>query len=681
MRFFRQIVMGIAGLVIFAVSAWAQDTAPLVLGDFETQGSATFGYRFVDVKGREQKYLELFDLKKGLRLMDLNLFGRAKEGTSPFADRYSLSLSGLGGEPFSTGQLSVSKDKLYDLRVSVRQSYFYWDRNDSVALPTAMPPPYKGHGLTSNHDWATVRRFGSLNFLLHATEHLRFGFDYERNTRDGTTFTTRDLDYFGSPSLWGSFARAFPYYVEVPVNELSNRVTGSLDYTLRNWNFHYRVGYQTFDQNLPGNNPLPTSINTDLTGTVGGVPNTPLAPNMPVLISYQESRQLKTPISEFSYDGKINSRLSIRGGYIFYRYSGPASRDSTYTGSGPANAAFTTYAPFSILESDRAQLAEPNHVIDQGFSLALTSWWKFHTDYRYQRFTEDATGLFHSVRDVATIANGSVDNQWRVGTHLVNVNMEFIPAKSLIVRAGIRLLKNDVEALTNGVADPLRTREIKTAWPTLSVYYQPSKIFSMRGDFQSITNGASYTRITPHTDVGSRLLFRLKPWSTLSIEDSLIVRNRKFLDTSFQNNIRSNALNVSYSFTEQFSAFAGFSYDSYMATDSVTFIRGVAPLTAAWSDQFLNRVWQGGLSVKVRKHAGVNFSGDFVRTTGLSQISGEPPTFGPLRWPLATGTVWADVPKAGRLSIDVQRSYYSEDIVHADDFQANLLTIRWTKDF
>src|SRR3990172_4454950 len=75
----------------------AQDPPPLVLGDFETQGSVTAGYRFTTVKGRREKFLELFDLKKGFRLMDFSILGRAREGTSPFADSYSLTMSGLGG--------------------------------------------------------------------------------------------------------------------------------------------------------------------------------------------------------------------------------------------------------------------------------------------------------------------------------------------------------------------------------------------------------------------------------------------------------------------------------------------------------------------------------------------------------------------------------------------------------
>src|SRR6266852_5576550 len=136
----------------------AQDDAgekPFVRGGFENQGSATFGYRFTDVKGYEPKFEELFDLKSGPRLLDFSLFGKAQEGQNRFADDYSLTLSGLGGDPYSTAQFTLRKNRLYDLRVNFRQSHYYWNRNDSAALPNGLD------GLTNNHNWATVRKLGS----------------------------------------------------------------------------------------------------------------------------------------------------------------------------------------------------------------------------------------------------------------------------------------------------------------------------------------------------------------------------------------------------------------------------------------------------------------------------------------------------------------------------------------
>jgi len=183
-----------AAALVAPLSLMAQDDSPkpLSLGGFDNRGSVTFGYRFTDIKGYEPKFEELFDLKSGPRLLDFSLFGEAQEGRSRFADDYSLTASGIGGDPYSTVQLTVRKPNLYDLRVNFRQSYYYWNHNDSAALPNGL------YGLTNQHNWATVRKLGSMNLLVHATTNLRFSFEYYRNTRDGVTDTTQSLDYFGS---------------------------------------------------------------------------------------------------------------------------------------------------------------------------------------------------------------------------------------------------------------------------------------------------------------------------------------------------------------------------------------------------------------------------------------------------------------------------------------------------
>src|SRR4051812_29501346 len=194
-------------LIAAPLALLAQDAGkPMLIGGFENQGSVTTGYRFTDIKGYQPKFNELFDLNDGFRVLDFSLFGKAQEGPTRFADNYSLSTSGLGGDPFTTAQFTVRKTHLYDLRVNFRQSHYYWNRNDAEALPNAL------HALTSNHDWATVRKLGSVNLLIHATDKLRFSFEYYRNTRDGVSFTTRSLDYFGSSATWGAFSRANPYY-------------------------------------------------------------------------------------------------------------------------------------------------------------------------------------------------------------------------------------------------------------------------------------------------------------------------------------------------------------------------------------------------------------------------------------------------------------------------------------
>ncbi len=167
----------------------------------------------------------------------------------------------------------------------------------------------------------------------------------------------------------------------------------------------------------------------------------------------------------------------------------------------------------------------------------------------------------------------------------------------------------------------------------------------------------------------------------LTVEDEVSVANNKLLTTNFQNKIRSNAITVSYSLGERFSVFGGFSYDSYLAEGNILYARGTAPIADSLRDQELNRTWSAGIEAKPTKRIGLRLSGNYDRSSGVGAISGEPPAYGPVVWPLVTGTAFYNLPYAGQFAVDLQRTYYVEQIVTVNNFSANLLTIRWTRAF
>jgi hypothetical protein len=685
MRLRNPFLISLVLLLLSGRTLPAQDSTetPLNIGGLNTQGSATVGYRFDDVKGYLPMFQELSDLRKGFRLMDFNIFGEAQKGANPFADSYSLSVTGLGGEPFETGQLAVSKTRLYDFRANWRQSYYYWNQNNNLILPIAAVASGLSKGLTDNHAWGTVRKLGSADFTLHATNNLRFNFNYYRTSDSGPTFTTESLDFFNSPGFWGTFARANPYYLYAPIDDNSNRFTGGIDYTLQSWSFHYNLGYQTFTQYLSLNNVSSPelSINPITSSTKEPLTN----------LSQSDYRRLTSPLSEFSFAGKPLASFEWHGGYIYYRYQGPATLDQSYNGVAPNSAG--ALVPYSVSQTARDTVSEPDHILYQSFTYKPKNWWQIIVDYRYSRFATSTFGNFGSLfsivsnptptspTTVTTPASGTDSFVWRDGLSDFDFSMLFTPTRSLTLRPGIRLLKADVESLEDGVVDPTTSLRTKTAWPELSFGYQPSKMFSVRGDVHSFDNGSSYTAITPHTEVAGHLIFRFQPVAKVSLEDDLNLTNDKLIDASFQNNVHSNTVTLSYTLNDRYAIFGGFTYDSMFAAGNILYVRGTAPLSDFLRDQEADRVIQAGVEAKPSKYFGLRLTGNFDRSTGLGQISGEPPAYGPLTWPLVTGTVYWNFPKAGCLSVDLQRTYYIEQIVPGNNFSANLLTVRWTRNF
>jgi hypothetical protein len=685
MRLGKQFLISLAALLLCGGVLVAQDNAetPLTIGGFNTQGSVTVGYRFDDVKGYRPMFQQLSGLEKGFRLMDFNMFGEAAKGANRFADSYSLSVSGLGGEPFEMGQLSVRKNRLYDFRVNWRQSHYYWNQNDNMVLPIAAVGSGLSTGLTDNHNWGTVRKFGSADLTLHATNNLRFNFNYYHTSDSGPTFTTESLDFFDSPSYWGTFARANPFYLYAPINTDTNRFTGGIDYTYHAWTFHYNLGYQAFTENVSLNNVSSPELSIDPAASSTKEPLTNL--------SQSEYRRLTTPVSEFSFTGKPLSKFEWRGGYIYYRYQGPATFDQSYNGTAPNSSG--AYAPYTVSQTARDTVSEPDNILFQTLTYKPKDWWEIIADYRYSRFSTNSAGNFGSGLSIVTnptssapitsmtSSSGQDSFLWRDGLSDFDFSMLFTPTPSLTLRPGVRLLKADVEAIEDGVVDPAVTLRTKTAWPELSFGYQPSKIFSVRGDVHAFDSGSSYTAITPHTRVAGHLIFRFQPCKKVTLQDDLNFTNDKLIDASFQSKVHSNTVTLSYALNDRFSVFGGYTYDSIFAAGTIVYARGTPPLNDFLRDQEVDRVMQAGVEAKPSKYFGIQLTGNFDRSTGLGQISGEPPAYGPLTWPLVTGTVYVNFPKAGRLSVDLQRTYYIEQIVTANNFQANLLTIRWTRDF
>jgi hypothetical protein len=656
----RKISISVLFLVASASAGVAQQPESQVV-----HGSITAGYRFTDVSGRQEKYKELFDLRSGFRVQDFSLYSN-DERKSPLYDSFFVTASGIGGEPFSGGQFLLKKNQVYDLRVNYQQSYFYWNRNDDQSQPTGL------HGLTTNHDWSTVRKVASVNFAAYVTPKLRFNFEFQQTGRTGDTGVTRTLDYFGAPSTWGGFLRANPYGVASPVDEHSHRTTAGISYSTGDWSFFYRAGYQWFEEN------------THLTNMVSGersinIDDSTTARELLTDASWSGIRKLRTPISEFSYNGKLSPRIRMRGGYIFYRYTGPSSTNGSFDGS--ARTTGTTVAPYSVTFQDRGKSAENSHVIDEGFTFEVTPTFNIHTDYRYFRYNIDNDVQFQSATNGDAPVSGEARRQWLQGMHTLDVALEFAPFRQLQVKPGIRLMKRDVSVLDDGVTEQQATKRSKIASPILTAYYSPSRRLMLRGDIQSSTNGAPYTRISPRKDFNVRWISRYQPTERISIENNLRVRTSEFSTTDFRSTIRSNATHMSYRFNQRLTLLGGFTYDSFLATNSVTFLRGVAPLSATWRDQTVDRVWQAGVEAKPTRRLTLNLNGNYIRTTGVSEISGELPTAGPIRWPLVTGTASYDFARVGRLSLDLQRTYYIEELLKGDNFSANMLTIRWTTEF
>jgi hypothetical protein len=267
--------------------------------------------------------------------------------------------------------------------------------------------------------------------------------------------------------------------------------------------------------------------------------------------------------------------------------------------------------------------------------------------------------------------------------HELELSMMFTPTSNLVIRPGVQLFKSDILMSEDGEADEARSLRTNSVSPMLSAFYRPTKWFSLRGEIRQYNRGSSYTALTPHTNTTGRLVASFRLSDKFTLDNELYMVSQRLLVTDYQGKVQSNSTMLTYTLNPKYSFFGGFTYDNELATGIIAWQRGVPVAGTAYPlrDQALNRIWQAGLAAEPIKYFGIRFTGNFVRTTGLGKEGGINPVYGPMTWPLGTGTVYFNIPKTGRLSFDLQRTYYIQEIITANNFGANMLTVRFTHDF
>jgi hypothetical protein len=668
------LLMGLAWPSLAQEPAAPAEPAP---SGFDVHGSVDVGYRFTDVDGSAATYRQLFDLSDGGRVMGIDVRGDAREGGNAFADDFTFSASGFG-DPFPTMQLTARKTRVYDVRIAWRKSRFF------NAAPLT-PPSIGGvdtRAVTDRHGWETSRQTGNVALKLDATARLHFLFSFDRVARDGALETTRSVDFVGSPSTWGAFARANPYPVVGPLDDTSNRIAGGGSYAGDRWSLHYRAGYQTIDesQTLDVAASPERSINVADAATAGELLSSHGA---------TQSRRLTGPFSEASYVVEPARNLEWRGQYVYSRYEGLVALDGAAQGVARTNNAGTALSPFALGIRARGDLKAPSHVVTQRLIYRPFERWAFDVAYRYSRFRSETAGevsslltLYPTATSGPAAAAEAESATWLMSAHSVDLGATFEPNRTLTVRPGVIVSRRDVEHLAHGVTAPATSEVENVVSPTLLVGYRPISSFSARGSWSMAHSDESYTRLSPVDRTNGRVVVRFEPRAGLVLEGTASLRDAELPAAAFVSHTRLGSLQVSYSFSELFTVHGGLDYQTFLALGSVSFLRGVAPIVDdAMRYREVDRVWQLGGVAKPTSRLGISVTAHLNRTTGTDAIAGEPPLYGPLTFPYATGTIYYDVSGAGRFSVDLTRTHYYQDVLPLNDFRASLVTIRFSRSF
>jgi hypothetical protein len=658
------------------VLAQGQPAAQTPTTGMAAHGSVDLGYRFQDVVGNADTFRQLWNLSDGPRVFGVDL--RATGGSAPTRafDTLTLSATGLGGDPFPSVLLKANRLRVYELRASWRRSTFF-----NVAPLT--PPSIDGfdtQAVTDAHAWDTIWNITNVAVTAHPAPHLQLHATYDRVARDGGIGSTRSIDFVGAPSTWGAFARANPYPVAGVVDDVANRLTAGFSYGRDRWTLHYEAGYQSYDERLTLD-PLASaerSINVS-------DPNT--ARELLRTVNWQQTRDLATLTSNLSFVVRPKPPIEWRGEYWYYRAKGPFSLDAAFAGDARTTSATVT-SPYQVTIGATGEGEAPSHVVGQGFSYRPSWRWTLDFDYRYSQTDGESSGRLTSLLTGYSSApdpSSTVESEataWDQSWHALRVSAFLQPLEHLTVRPGIWFSHRDIVVEENGTVHPATSRDDGTVMPEVSAVYRPFRWLTARGSLRSSSNDSAYTRMSPSDRTLGHLGITITPTETLTIMAAVDGMTAKLPEASYEARTRGGSIGASYAFNDRVTAYGSFDYRSLLFLGDTTFLRGTAPITdVVMRDREVDNVWQGGAMIRVLPRLEVTASGNYTRVRGTDSITGEPPLYGPMTFPFGTVSISYDIPRTGKVSLDIQRMHYFQDLLPLNDVRASLVTLRFTRAF
>ncbi|MBI4464572.1 MAG: hypothetical protein HY647_07700 [Acidobacteria bacterium] len=642
----------LAWILICVPFASAQEKAPHRIGNYDFAGTTSFGYRFLDLKGNQAKYNQLLNLQEGFRVFDTYLSFQSVETNQGWFDRFSLSSQNLGGDPFPVIRVQLRKHGLYDLQVGYRATQYF------VNLPQTES--------SSNREWIDRRRFADVDLRYTPNRNLRLRFFYNKTERDGSEFSTGPFFYLPiGPDIWAAFGRANPLPFVILLREEANLFGAGFDYRVGKTDIHVEQSYRTY--NNPANQQQFPNQAIQLRGS--GSPSQNL-----VVGKWNQFASFNIPVTSIRMEQQVTDRLHFRSGYIYTHASGPTSLDASVS-QGSA---------FTVDYAGAGSTDLTTHTAEVGFTLELPKGMDWLTDYRYQSFSQKGTQFLRATRkDLPAPVPLSEDEslRWDFGMHTVDTMLAFVPHPTFNIRGGLRFFKQDIVRNINGQTAK-GTRRTKSYSPLVNFSWRPSQKFAVRGQLQTSTVVDPYVRISPEDTVGSTIRVHYSPSERWGIDNTWSFQNWETESLGLLMHSRTNSTSLWYQPVRRFGLQAGFSYGSFFAKNSIAFLRGVAPLTGFVSTtQTIDRTYFFATKANLVGNLELAFTGQFIRSTGLGTITGETSPFGPLTWPSWNTEIAYAVPKAGRLVVNWQRSYYLEDLFRLTDFGSNAFTLRWEMSF
>ena len=423
----------------------------------------------------------------------------------------------------------------------------------------------------------------------------------------------------------------YPTPMQQDVRELYNEGFISADFAISGWDFHLKQSYWNFSNNNKIHSPqyeaLDNSMNTFVTTLKGHT--------------------------------RFGERLDLDLVYIYAHSEGTANLGTV---------------PIVAVLPGTGDMVMNTHVLEAGLSYLLLKQLVFHFDYRFHALDQNG----HANTDPFVGAPANASSNYNLIANTGTFQLEYIPYDNLTVRAGYRVQyqhtygDNYYDAGIgngNGGKSPNSNTNWVNGWVG-SINWKPYKFLSVYGEYEEANFSNPYTWISVQNQNIGRVKIKYDtPLKGLSLRGTFNWR----YTTNAQQNYNLNVQD--YIFTVIYKPIPMIAFDGYFDYSKVNNSKGIwNPIpfrfeNVAWDSDYY--VWTGGLTFEnVYKGLGGRMTGSYARSTGENSQN----------YVDAVVSVWYKNNIVTPI-FTYERTYLTDNVVHANGFNANLFTFSLRKDF
>jgi hypothetical protein len=514
-------------LLLFAANAYAQEEAsdtPVQVGPYTFSGTLSAGYRVTDISifddrntnltVAENLFNEQFNLRKGLKAFDLNLYGEKPVHGEGLFDQIFLNASSSG--PYTNGSLRLRRLGSFDFKVDYQRSEYFFNRFDSL--------------YTDLRTYDMTRDRLSASLSVTPIEQLDIAVTYSMNNRSGDQSIPRSLFYEIPTSFatWGSAGRANFYSISTPRTDKTNDISGRATLRLPLTAISIAAGSRSYSEDLIGTPVSDTSLTfqrADSTPNDLGIIGNNKVKEVLTAYRWQDKRDVSATWFSGEVVFKPIDMLSATASFQTETATGNGSIAATQVGTVRLNNSGSILTPYrgSVNGTSTQEGKTLTAGIDLSFrpipELAIMAGFNVKnvdnttgTDYRITLDTalRGSTPPQFSRGGTDSIQHLDVTTTYKIPQQTISGNVYYAPLSNLSIRGGIRLVnrKPEVRPIDDGALDSASSVNLskETSFTTITgnVSYRPIKELLLRARVESMTGKSTLEGTTTEVDFAPR---------------------------------------------------------------------------------------------------------------------------------------------------------------------------------